>query len=58
MPDMDIAVRIRRSVVQDEFRFALPALLHLRIDVDVLPMLLHFRLGLRQIAAHREIRLK
>ena len=52
---VNVAVREGRSVVQHEQRLALAVLLHKVIQVDGLPVLLHFRLSLRQSRPHGEI---
>ena len=54
MADVDVGVRIRRSVMQDEFWPAFGRLADLVVDFLVLPFLDPFRLALGQVAAHRE----
>jgi hypothetical protein len=58
VPDMDVAVRIGRAVVQDKARAALGALTQLFVKADALPALEQLWLLLRQTGAHREIRLR
>ena len=55
---VDIAVGERRAVVQDERRLALVLFEHQAVDVDLVPVLQHARLALRQARAHREVRLR
>ena len=55
--DMDARVRIGRPVVKDERGLVLVLFLQLAVNVDVVPEFQKFRLPLRQIRAHREIRL-
>ena len=54
MADVDVAVRIRRAVMQDEFRFALLGRADLLIALLRLPARHHLRLAFGKIAAHRE----
>ena len=49
---VDIAVGIRRAVVQDVLRLALVVLNHLLIDMVLLPVLEHFGFLLRQTGPH------
>ena len=56
--DVDGAVGIRRAIVQDEGLAVLVLLENLFVDVLLLPLLKPFRLGCRQVASHREIRLR
>ena len=56
--DMDIAVGVRRPVVQHEFRAALAALAQRAIQILARPASENLRLLLRQTAAHRKIRLR
>ena len=56
--DVDGAVGVRRAVVQDEGLAVLVLLENLFVDVLLLPLLKPFRLGCRQVASHREIRLR
>ena len=58
VPDMDVAVGVRRAVVQDEFLAALRLRAQLLVEVALLPALEDFRLALRQPGAHREFRLR
>jgi hypothetical protein len=51
---VDVAVGIRRAVVQHEHRAALGGLAHALVDFLVLPLLDPARLALGQVAAHRE----
>ena len=55
---VDIAVGERRAVVQDERGLALVLFEHQSVDVDLVPVLQHARLALRQARAHREVRLR
>ena len=55
---VDIAVGERRAVVQDERGLALVLFEHQAVDVDLVPVLQHARLALRQARAHREVRLR
>ena len=55
---VDIAVGERRAVVQNERRLALVLFEHQAVDVDLVPVLQHARLALRQARAHREVRLR
>ena len=52
---VNVAVGIRRAVMQHKLGFAGIMSLHQLIDVLLLPKLQNFRLPLRQIAAHWEI---
>ncbi len=56
MADVDVAIGIRRAVVEDEFRLALPRLGEALVKPYVLPAGEQLRLFLRQSAAHRKIR--
>ena len=58
VPDMDVAVGVRRAVVQDEFLAALRGCAQLLVEVALLPARENLRLALRQAGAHREIRLR
>ena len=58
MADVDGAVGVRRAIVQDERLAVLVLLENLFVDVLLLPLLKPFRLGCRQVASHREIRLR
>ena len=51
---VDVAIRVRRAVVQDEFRTAGGSLAHALVDFLVLPLLYPLRLALGHVAAHRE----
>ena len=51
---VDVAVRVRRTIVQDEFRTAGGCLADAFIDLLVLPLLDPARLALGEVAAHRE----
>ena len=55
MPGVNVAVGIRRPVMQHKFGLAGVMLLHQLIDVFLLPVGQNFRLTLRQVAAHGEI---
>ncbi len=56
VPDMDIAVGVGRTVVQNEQGRArlLPRPAHGVIEISVFPLFQHFRLGLGQAGAHRK----
>ena len=56
--DVDIAVGVRRPVVEHEFGAALAALAQLSIQILARPARQNLRLLLRQTGAHREIRLR
>ncbi|MNT67230.1 hypothetical protein D3C72_2053550 [compost metagenome] len=51
---MDVAIRVWRAVVQDEFWTAGGSLAHALVDFLVLPLLHPLRLALGHVAAHRE----
>ncbi|MDT4842906.1 hypothetical protein FQZ97_768210 [compost metagenome] len=55
MTDMNAAVGIGRTVVQDEFRPAFAQLPQLLIQTHVVPALQNLRLALRQAGLHREL---
>ena len=54
MTNVDIAIRIRRAVVQDEFRTPCRGLADALVALLRLPLRQHQRFALGQIAAHRE----
>ena len=54
MPDMDLAIGIRRAVMQHELVTAGAGLADLAVQTLVLPALQHLRFPLRQIGLHRE----
>lgn len=58
MADVDLAVCIRRAVVEHKFRRAVTLRQTLVIEVHILPEFDKFRFLFRQIAAHRKIRLR
>ncbi len=58
MPDMDVAVGVRRPVMQHEFGAAGGRLAQFLVEADLVPALEDFRLALRQAGAHREFRLR
>ena len=58
MADVDLAVCIRRTVVEHKFRRAVTLRQTLVIKVHILPEFDKFRFLFRQIAAHRKIRLR
>ncbi len=58
MTDVNAAVGIGRTVMQDEGRPALADGAQLPVQVDVLPALERFRLALRQAGFHRECRFR
>ena len=53
--DVDVAVGVRRTVVQDEARGAPPGLTDARVEAVRLPARQHLRLGRRQVGAHRKV---
>ncbi len=53
--DMDIAIGIRRAVMQGEIRFAGHRFAQLAVKIEFSPALHDFRFALWQVAAHREI---
>ena len=55
---MDVAVGVRRPVMQHELGTAGGSRLFLVIDLFLLPVLEHLRLPFRQIRPHRELRLR
>ena len=55
VPDMDVAVRIRRTVVQDEFGSAARSCAQARIEAELLPARENLRLLLRQPSAHGKV---
>jgi len=54
MAQVDVAVRVRRTVVQHELRTAGGRLADALVDLLVLPLLDPARLALGEVAAHRE----
>ena len=56
--DVDVAVRIRRAVVQNEFIAALGGIAKLPIQIRLFPARQNFRLALWQPGAHRKLRLR
>ena len=56
--DMDVAIGVRRSVMQHELGPAGGNRLFLVIDLFLLPVLEHLRLPFRQIRPHWELRLR
>ena len=56
--DMDVAIGVRRPVMQNEFGPAGGSRLFLVIDLFLLPVFEHLRLPFRQICPHRELRLR
>ncbi len=56
--DVDVAVRVRRAVVQDEARPALRRRADRLVDLRALPFRHPARLAARKIAAHRERRVR
>ena len=54
MTDMDIAIGIRRPVMQHEARPPLALLTQAAIQINLVPALQHFGLAIGQIALHRE----
>ena len=55
VPDMNIAVRIGRAIVQGEVRFPGGRLADLAVKFELGPVLHDLRFALWQVAAHREI---
>src|SRR5262249_18530707 len=53
--DVDVAVGVRRAVVEHEARLAGTRLLHPAVELHVVPARQDLRLPLRQIGAHREL---
>ncbi len=53
--DVDVAVGVRRTVVQDEARGAPPGLTDARVEAVRLPARQDLRLGRRQVGAHRKV---
>ena len=51
---VDVAIRVRRTVMQDEFRTAGGCLAHALVNFLVLPLLYPLRFALGHVAAHRE----
>ena len=58
MADVDVAVGIGRSVMQNIFRPAAPLLAQLAVEIDFLPMLQDLRLARCKAGLHGEIRLR
>ena len=58
MPNMNIAIGIRRAVVQNEPLFSSVRLKHLEIDLLPFPFLDLFWLILREIRPHRKLGLR
>ena len=58
MADMNIAVRIRRAVVQNIFRFAVAGGAQFSVQIHFLPTLERFRLACGKIRLHRKIRVR
>ena len=54
MADVDVAVGVRRAVVQDKFRLALFGCAYFLVALLLLPARQHLRLALGEVAAHRE----
>src|SRR5262249_28705262 len=55
MPDMDVAVGVRRPVVEDEAGAAFGGRAQPPVKVELSPALKDFRLLLRQTCAHRKV---
>ena len=53
--EVDLAVRVRGAIVQDEFRRAFTALRDLPVEVHGLPPGEPLRLGRREVGLHREV---
>ncbi len=58
MPDMDVAVGVRRAVVKDEARPALASSAQPPVKANAIPALKDRRLLLRQPGAHRKVGLR
>ena len=58
MTDMDIAIGIRRAVVQDKFRPALHFFAQFLITLLLIPAFQPFRLAFGQIASHGKRRIQ
>ena len=58
MADVQLAVRVRRPVVEDEARLAVARVAQALVDAFVAPLLDPARLALGQVAAHRERRVR
>jgi hypothetical protein len=54
MPDMDVAIGVRRPVVEDESRPAFAGGAQKPVKIEAAPALEDFRLFLRQAGAHRK----
>ena len=55
MPDMELAVGIGRSVMEDKGRSTLPCFTHLPIQIHLRPSFESLGLALRQIGLHRKV---
>src|SRR4051794_23657963 len=55
VPDMDVAVGVRRAVMEDEARLALALPAQALVDAELGPALQEQRLALRQPGPHREV---
>jgi len=58
VPDVDLAVRVGRAVVQDELRPPGTRGADLSVDVFLVPARQHLRLALREVRLHRELGLR
>ena len=58
MADVNITIGIRRAVVQHEARTAATRFTDALVETTLLPLGKHFRFAFRQIAAHREWRIR
>ncbi len=58
VPHMDIAVGVRRAVMQNPFRFPFGSFADFAIQINLLPFLNHRGLFFGQVAAHREFCLR
>ena len=56
--DVNIAVRVGRSVMQNIFWRAYPGISHRLVRVLRIPVFQHIRFALGQVAAHREVRFR
>ena len=57
MPNMDVAVSIWRTIVQDEQGPLSSMFLNPPIQIAVFPLLQHLRLTISQVGLHRECRI-
>ena len=55
--DVQLAIGVRRPIVQNKLGFARSSPAHLAVQIHVLPLLQSLRLALGQVGLHRKIRL-